>query len=119
MDREVPSDFWPGMIRPQADPGLATCLEDRQLCKEGVPLPVSRLEMEAVSLAEWAVAGGRVLVLCLADPLAPLAELIAAAVHVSDMVQQYRATGRPMGSSQRVAVVTSDYRSRGLYRRLG
>ena len=119
MDREGPSGFWPGAIRPQADPGLATCLEDRQLCKDGVPLPISRLEIEAVSLAEWAVARGGVLVLCPADPLAPLAELIAAAVHVADMVKQYRATGRPMGSSRRVAVVTSDFRSRGLYRGLG
>jgi hypothetical protein len=35
------------------------------------------------------------------------------------MVKQYRATGRSLGSSRRVAVVTSDYRARGLYRGLG
>ena len=119
MGPDGPSTFWPGVVRPQSVPGLSTCLEDRQLCREGVPLPVSRLEIEAVCLAEWAVARGCVLVLCPPDPLAPLGELIAAAVHVADMVKQYRVTGRPLGSSRRVAVVTSDYQARGLYRGLG
>src|SRR6266511_847084 len=119
MGPNGPSAFWPGVIRPQADPGLSTCLEDRQLCKDGIPIPVSRLEIEAVCLAEWADAGRRLLVLCPPDPLAPLAELIAAAVHVADMVKQYRLSGRMLGSARRVAVVTSDYRARGLYRGLG
>ena len=119
MGLNGPSGFWPGVIRPQADPGLSTCLEERQLCKDGVPIPVSRLEIEAVCLAEWADAGRRLLVLCPPDPLAPLAELIAAAVHVADMVKQFRLSGRMLGSARRVAVVTSDYRARGLYRGLG
>ena len=40
MGPNGPSAFWPGAIRPQADPGLSTCLEDRQLCKDGIPIPV-------------------------------------------------------------------------------
>lgn len=119
MGLNSPSAFWPGVIRPQAAPGLSTCLEDRQLCKDGIPIPVSQLEIEAVCLAEWAAAGRRLLVLCAPDPLAPLAELIAAAVHVADMVRQVRDSGRMLGSARRVAVVTSDYRARGLYRGLG
>ena len=119
MDGATPSKPWPGHIRPHADPGLATCLQDRQIYRGGLPLPVSRLEVEAVCLAEWAVARGRVLVLCPPDPLAPLAELIAAAVHVADMAEQYRLTREPLGSRRRVAVVTSDFHARGLYRGLG
>lgn len=110
---------WPGAIRPHVDPGLATCLQEHRLCRDGTPLPVSRLDVEALSLAEWAVARRRALVLCPADPLGPLSELIAAAVHVADMSRQYRATGVPSGSSRRVAVVTSDLHARGLYRSLG
>lgn len=119
MDLQYPFVPWPGVIRPHADPGLATCLQERRLCRDGIPLPVSRLEVEALSLAEWAVARRRALVLCPADPLAPLTELIAAAVHVADMAKQYAATGIASGSSRRVAVVTSDFHARGLYRSLG
>src|SRR6266852_3554211 len=119
MDLQYPFVPWPGVIRPHADPGLATCLQERRLCRDGIPLPVSRLEVEALSLAEWAVARRRALVLCPADPLAPLSELIAAAVHIADMAKQYAATGIPTGSSRRVAVVTSDFHARGLYRSLG
>jgi hypothetical protein len=110
---------WPGTIRPHAVPGLATCLQEHRLCRDGVPIPVSRLDVEALSLAEWTVARGRALVLCPADPLAPIAELIAGAVHVADMSTHYAATGIPTGSSRRVAVVTSDFHARGLYRSLG
>jgi len=119
MDLQYPFVPWPGVIRPHAHPGLATCLQERRLCRDGTPIPVSRLDVEALSLAEWAVARGRTLVLCPADPLAPLTELIAAAVHVADMSRQYVATGIPSGSSRRVAVVTSDFHARGLYRSLG
>ncbi len=113
-----PSEFWPGTIRPYADPGIAGCLEERRLCRDGVPIEISRLEIEAVCLAEWADAGRRVLVLCPPDPLAPLAELIAAAVHVADLVRQH-GSGRIVGSARQVAVVTSDFRARALYRGLG
>lgn len=119
MDLDGSFAPWPGVVRPHADPGLATCLEEGRLCSDGSPLPVSRLEVEALCLAEWAVARQRALVLCPADPLAPLSELIAAAVHVADMAEQYGASGVPMGSSRRVVVVSSDYHARGLYRGLG
>ncbi len=119
MDLQYPFVPWPGVIRPHADPGLATCLKERRLYRGGTALPVSALDVEALSLAEWAVARGRALVLCPADPLAPLTELIAAAVHVADMAKQYASTGIASGSSRRVAVVTSDFHARGLYRSLG
>ncbi len=110
---------WPGAIRAYANPGLSTCLEERRLCSDRSPIPISTLEVEAVRLAEWAFARGRTLVVCPADPLAPLPELIAAAVHIADMAAYYRETGRALGSSKHVAVVTSDYRARGIYRGLG
>lgn len=110
---------WPGAIRAYANPGLSTCLEERRLCSERSPVPISALEIEAVRLAEWAFARGRTLVVCPADPLAPLPGLIAAAVHIADMAAYYRETGRALGSSKHVAVITSDYRARGFYRGLG
>jgi hypothetical protein len=109
---------WPGVIRPYAIPGLLTCLEEGRLCSDGSPLPASRFDVEALSLAEWAFTSRRALVLCPPDPLAPLSELIAAAVHVADMAKVYRAGGRPAGSRCRIAVVSADYRTRGLYRGL-
>jgi hypothetical protein len=106
-------------IRPFALPGLSTCLQERRLCREGVPIPLSSLDFEAICLAEWALARKRSLVLCPADPLAPLSALVAASIHVADMTTRYRATGAVLGSSRRVAVVTSDYHARGFYRGLG
>src|SRR5438105_3931445 len=119
MDLKGSTVPWPGIVRPHSDPGLATCLEEGRLCSGGSSLPVSPLDVEALSLAEWALARGRTLVLCPADPLAPLSELIAATVHISDMADQYARSGLAMGSSRRVAVVSSDYRTRGFYRGLG
>lgn len=118
MDLTTSVAPWPGVIRPCAVPGLATCLQEGRLCADGRPLRLSELEVEALSLAEWAVARHRPLVLCPADPLAPLCDLIAATVHVADMTAQYGATHMAKGSRHRVAVVSSDYRTRGLYRRL-
>lgn len=113
------SERWSGAVRPYAVPGLATCLQEGRLCADRTPFPVSRLEVEALCLAEWAHARRETVVLCPADPLAPLAELIAAAVHVADMASYYAASGQPAGSRRRVAVVSSDYHVRGVYRRLG
>jgi hypothetical protein len=45
-----------------------------------------------------------------------LAALVAAAVHVADMSDAYRLQHITAGSSRRVAVVSTDYRMRGLYR---
>lgn len=119
MDPTGSSTLWTGVVRPHADPGLATCLRERRLCREHTPVATSRLEVEALSLAEWAVARRETVVLCPADPLAPLSELIAAAVHVADMAAYYASTGHAAGSRRRVAVVSSDFHVRGLYRRLG
>lgn len=110
---------WPTLIRPYSDPGLATCLGERRLCSGGSPRAVSALDVEALCLAEWAVEKGRVLALIPADPLSPVSALIAAAVHVADMAELYAATGTALGSSRRVAVVSSDYHVRGVYRGLG
>jgi hypothetical protein len=110
---------WPGAVRAYSEPGLATCLEQKRLYKDGLALPASRLEVEALSLAEWAAARGKALVLCPPDPLAPLTELIASAVHVADMARHYIETGVALRSGKRVAVVTTNYASRGLYRGLG
>lgn len=119
MDLSVSATAWAGAIRAFATPGLSTCVDERRLCSDGVPLSVSLLEVEALRLAEWAFTRGEPLLLCPPDPLAPLPALIAAAVHVADMTEYYRRTHTPGGSSRRVAVVTSDYRLKGIYRGLG
>ena len=110
---------WSGVVRPQAVPGLSSCLEERRLSSSGHSIPVSPFEVDAVRLAEWAVVGRRALVLCPPDPLAPLSALIAAAVHVADMADFYARRGEALGSRRHVAVVTTDYRARGIYRGLG
>ena len=110
------------VIRPYAPRGLATCLEGRRLTRDGTPLVTSRLEVEALCVAEWANARRRTVVLCPAYLLVPLSALIAAAVHLADIaegVDLYRRTGIAGGSRRRVAVVTTDYRIRGSYRALG
>lgn len=119
MDLNGSAVPWPGVIRARVSPGLSTCLEERRLCSDGSPVPVSPLEIEALCLAEWAFARRRALVLCPADPLAPLPELMAAAIHIADMAAYYRESGQALGSRWRVAVVTSDYHARGFYRGLG
>ena len=110
---------WSGVVRPQAVPGLSSCLEERRLTSSGHSIPVSPFEVDAVRLAEWAVAGHRTLVLCPPDPLAPLSALIAAAVHVADMTDFFARSGVASGSRRHVAVVTTDYHARGVYRGLG
>lgn len=119
MDLNGSATPWPGAIRAYASPGLSTCLDERRLYSDRSPVPISPLEIEAVQLAEWAFARRRTLALCPADPLAPLPELMAAAVHIADMTAYYRETGRAAGSRWHVAVVTSDYHARGFYRGLG
>src|SRR5438445_5340831 len=42
-----PFATWSGTIRPHAVPGLATCLQQHRLCRDGTPIPVSRLDVEA------------------------------------------------------------------------
>lgn len=114
-----PTLRWSGVVRPHAVPGLSSCLEEHRLSSGGRPLIFSALEVDALRLAEWAVVRGRALVLCPPDPLAPLSALIAAAVHVADMTDFYKRRGIALGSSRHVAVVSSDYHVRGVYRGLG
>ena len=119
MDLNGSAMPWPGVIRAYTNPGLSTCLEQRRLCSGGLPFPISRLEIEALRLAEWAFARGRALVLCPPDPLAPISELIAAAVHMGDMIAFRNQTGMELSSSRHVGVVTTDYHARAFYRDLG
>jgi hypothetical protein len=114
-----PTVPWSGVVRPHAVPGLSSCLEERRLTSDGRSIPVSPVDVDAVRLAEWAVAGRRPLLLCPPDPLSPLSALIAAAVHVADMTDAYRRHGFALRSNRHVAVVSSDYRLRGIYRGLG
>jgi len=114
-----PTVPWSGVVRPQAVPGLSSCLEERRLTSDGRPVPVSSLDVDAVRLAEWAVAGRHTLLICPPDPLSPLSALIAAAVHVADMADAYRRHGLALRSQRHVAVVSSDYGLRGVYRGLG
>ena len=48
-----------------------------------------------------------------------LAACCGVVLNVADMAAHYVASGMAQGSSRRVAVVSSDFRVRGLYRRLG
>lgn len=114
-----PTVPWSGVVRPHAVPGLSSCLEERRLTSDSRPVPVSPLDIDAVRLAEWAVAGRHALLLCPPDPLSPLSALIAAAVHVADMTDAYRRHGFATRSRRHVAVVSADYGLRGMYRGLG
>jgi hypothetical protein len=103
-------------VAPIAVPGLSTCLEESRLVCDGRPVVPSPDAIDALRLAEHALARGRSVLFCPPDPAAPLAALVAAAVHVADIADAYRSGGLAVGSSRRVAVVTTDYRMRGLYR---
>jgi hypothetical protein len=100
-------------------PGLSSCLEERRLTLDGVPLHLPCLDVEALRAVEWAITGRQSVMLVPADPLAPLSALIPAAVHVSSFLEGVRSIGFAAGSSRRVAVVSGDYQLRGLYRSLG
>ena len=104
---------------PSTHPGLSSCLEERRLTLDGVPLHLSCLDAEALRAVEWAIASRRSALLVSADPLAPLSALIPAAVHVASFMEGVRSLGFAVGSSRRVAVVSGDYQLRGLYRSLG
>jgi len=110
----------PGLkIRPHDAPGLATCVEQGRLSRDGVCCAASPLDVEALCVAEWAFAQQRTVLLSPIDPLVPLPALIAAGVHIADFAEGHRRTGTALGSSRRVAIVTRDYRVRGAYRSLG
>lgn len=104
---------------PRTHPGLSSCLEERRLTLDRVPLHLSCLDIDTLRAVEWAIEARRSVLLVPADPLAPLSALIPAAVHVASFMEGVRSTGLPLGSSRRVAVVSGDYQLRGLYRSLG
>jgi hypothetical protein len=107
------------IVPPCIRPGLSSCLEEDRLTLDRVPLHLSCLEVEALRAVEWAITARQSVLLVPADPLAPLSALIPAAVHVASITEAYRRLGFASGSVRRVAVVSSDYQLRGLYRSLG
>lgn len=117
MDELVPrvGELPPLPIPPISVPGLSTCLEESRLICDGHAASSTVDAVDALRIAEHALARRRSVVLFPPDPAAPLAALVAAAVHVADAADAYRA-GIVRGSRRRVAVVTGDYRLRGLYR---
>jgi hypothetical protein len=77
------------------------------------------IDLYALRLAEWAIARHQSIIICPPEPFGPLPVLAAAAAHIASITQHYEETGQALGSDQRVAVVTSSTRLRGIYRRLG
>ena len=114
----VPEMAPPFPVTPQSVPGLSSCLEERRLLADGIPVPVSTWDVDALRLVEHAVALGRSILLCPPDPLSPLVSLIPAAAHMASLVSGYRDFGVTAGSRLRIAVVTGDYHLRGFYRGL-
>jgi len=110
---------WDGVIASRAVPGLSTCLEEGRLTYGTSSVPSCSLDLETLRVIEDATAHGRPVVLCPADPLLALAALIPAAVHIASMTAARLERRVYQGSALRVAVVTSDYRMRSLYRSLG
>lgn len=118
MGGEIRFD-WPSRVRPYSIPGLSSCLEDARLTVDGQRLAATWVDVYALRLVEWAIARRQSLVLVPPEPFGPLAALTAAAAHVRSLALRYEQTGSALGSSLRVAVVTQNYRVRGVYRRLG
>jgi len=109
----------PVAIRPRIVPDLSSCLEQDHVTYQGHRLPWSSPDADALRLVDWAADGRRRLVLCPRDPLGDLPALIPAAAHVASIVTGSLAAGRAVGSRLRIAVVTRNYRIRGMYRNLG
>ena len=110
---------WPTRIRPFFVPGFSSCLEEGRLTLDGIRLAATWPDVYALRLAEWAVAKRQSLVLCPREPFGPLAALVAASAHIWSMAAHYKRTGQALGSDLRIAVVTQNLRTRGIYRRLG
>lgn len=112
---------WPTLVRPFSVPGLSSCLEEGRLTLDGVRVGATWVDLYSLRLVEWAIATKQSLILCPPEPFGPLAALTAAAAHIWSMARHYEETGHreALGSHLRVAVATSNYRLRGIYRRLG
>ena len=98
--------------------GLSSCLEEGRLLSDGGMLDLSVFDVDALRIAEHALARRVSVLVCPPDPFAPLSALVAAAAHVTAMIGAYRESGRACGSPLRIAVVSSDFRVRGFYRGL-
>ncbi len=114
----VPEVAPPFPVTPETVPGLSSCLEERRLLADGLPVPVNTFEIDALRLVEHAAALRRSILLCPPDPLTPLLALIPAAAHVASLISGLRDFGVTAGSLLRIAVVTGDYHLRGFYRGL-
>ena len=108
----------PFPVAPHSVPGLSSCMEERRLLADGVPVLVEPCDLDALRLVEHAVALGRSVLLIPPDPLGQLVALIPAAAHLASFVSGYRRYGVTSGSLLRIAVVTGDYHLRGAYRGL-
>lgn len=114
----VPAMVPPFPVPPESVPGLSSCFEEKRILSDGVPVPVTSYDIDALRLVEHAVALRRSLLLCPPDPLGLLVALIPAAAHMASFIGGYREFGVAAGSRLRIAVVTTDYRIRGYYRGL-
>ena len=81
-------------------------------------LDLSDFDIDALRIAEQALARRTPVLVCPPDPFAPLSALVAAAAHVASMVSFFRESGMALPSPLRIAVVTADFRLRGFYRDL-
>jgi hypothetical protein len=120
LTESVPTQFdWRSRVRAFAEPGLSSCVEDGRLTLEGRRVAATQIDLYALRLVEWAITRRQSIILSPPEPFGPLPALAAAAAHVASITRYYERTGQPRGSDQRVAVVTSSARLRGIYRRLG
>ena len=115
---EVPEAALPFPVPPHSVPGLSSCMEERRLLTDGVPVSVGPSDIDGLRLVEHAVALRRSVLLVPPDPLGSLVALIPAAAHLASLISGYRDFGVTSGSLLRVAVVTGDYHLRGVYRGL-
>ncbi|MEV0135421.1 hypothetical protein AB0H83_44105 [Dactylosporangium sp. NPDC050688] len=105
-------------LPPAIGVGISSCLNEGRLSSDGRPVDTSVFDVDALRAVEHAIARRGSVLVCPADPLAPVSALIAATVHVDAMVRGLLESGRPAGSKLRVGVVTADHHLRGFYRGL-
>ncbi|MFG1947743.1 DrmE family protein [Nonomuraea sp. NPDC048826] len=105
-------------LPPALGAGLSSCLLEGRLSSGGKVLEASLLDVDALRAVEYAMTCRGSVMICPADPLSPLAALLAAAAHIDAMVRNRLMVGQAGPSPLRVGVVTTDYRLRGFYRGL-
>lgn len=110
---------WREYVRPYTTPSLSTCLTEGLLRLDGARMAATWIDVFAMRLVEWAVAGRRDIALISPDPYDLLVPLTAAAVHIRRMIELKKAQGGSPRSDVKVAVVTPRMGLRSAYRRLG